>query len=116
MNGTYTEWNYYEDYVYRLSERVIQSIPLMNHTSSPSLIVYWGDWGNCLCGKYTYDTRSYRNAYCCIKLFHALILPCQSLVLTEIQPEIAKIVHHISNFREYRRCIEDCVPGKKTIV
>lgn len=111
-NGTYTEWNYYEDFVYKSGEKMLQSIPHINQTYKPTLMVYWSAWGNCLCGKYTFDTRSYRYAYCCIKLFHGLIFPCQSLLLKKIQPEIAQILENISQFKEYRRCMEDCTPGK----
>lgn len=112
LNGTYTEWNYYEDYVYKSGEKMVQSIPHINQMFKPSLTVHWSRWGKCLCGKYTFDTRSYRYAHCCIKLFHGLILPCQSQVLKEIRPEIAKVLEHISTFKEYRRCMEDCTPGK----
>lgn len=114
-NGTYTEWNYYEGYVYRSCEKMMQSIPLINDMFKPSLIVHWSAWGDCLCGKYKYDTRSYRNAHCCTKLFHGLILPCQSLVLKEVRPEISKILETVANFKEYRRCMEDCVPGKNDL-
>lgn len=116
VNGTYTEWNYYEDYVYKANEKMIQSIPLINQMFRPSLIVHWSAWGNCLCGKYTYDTRSYRLAYCCTKIFHGLILPCQSSILKDISPEIAKILGNIMNFKEYCRCMEDCLPGNNIFV
>lgn len=115
INGTYTEWNHYEDYVYKPGEKMVQSIPHINQMFKPSLIVHWSAWGKCLCGKYTYDTRSYRDAYCCVKLFHGLILPCQSSSLKEIRPEVAKILENISTFKEYRRCMEDCIPGRKLI-
>lgn len=95
---------------------MIQSLPYINQTFKPSLIVNWSAWGNCLCGKYTYDTRSYRYGNCCVKLFHGLILPCQSSILKEIRPELAKILEKIARFKEYRRCMEDCIPGRKFIV
>lgn len=110
-NGTYTEWNYYEDYVYKPGEKLMQSIPHINQTLKPSLMVHWSDWGKCICGKYTYDTRSYRYANCCVKFYHGLVLPCQSLALKGIRPEIAKILGNISTFKEYQRCMDDCVPG-----
>ncbi len=111
LNGTYTEWNYYEDFVYKSGGKMVQSLPNGNQTAKPSLLVHWSSWGNCMCGKYTYDTRSYRFAYCCIKLHGGLILPCQSAALKEIRPDVVKIVGNISNFKEYRRCMDDCVPG-----
>ncbi|XP_037030444.1 uncharacterized protein LOC119070282 isoform X2 [Bradysia coprophila] len=110
LNGTYTEWNYYEDFVYRSGENKVQALAHANHTSKPSLIVHWSAWGNCLCGKYKYDTRSYRYAYCCVRLFDGLLLPCQSEVLKEIRDDVAKIVENISTFKEYRRCMDDCIP------
>lgn len=113
LNGTYTEWNYYEDYVYKSGEKMVQSIPHINQTFQPSLAVHWTAWGSCLCGKYTYDTRSYRFAYCCVNLFHGLILPCQSSVLKEIRPDVAKILENIAVFKEYRRCMDDCIPGER---
>lgn len=109
LNGTYTEWNYYEDYVYRSGESKVQAIP--NGNRNTALVVHWSAWGNCVCGKYKYDTRSYRYAYCCVKLFDGLMLPCQSEILREIRHDIAKIVENISTFKEYRRCMDDCVPG-----
>lgn len=112
MNGTYTEWNYYKDYVYRSGENKMQAIPHhANQTSKPSLIVHWSAWGNCNCGKYKFDTRSYRYAYCCVKLFDGLILPCQSVILKEIHQDVARIVENIFTFKEYRRCMDDCIPG-----
>lgn len=57
LNGTYTEWNYYEDYFYKSGEKMVQSIPHINQMFKPSLMVYWSAWGSCICGKYTFDTR-----------------------------------------------------------
>lgn len=111
LNGTYSDWNYYEDYVYKSGEKMVQAIHTGNQTFKPTLIVHWSVWGHCLCGKFKYDTRSYRYAYCCVQLSDGLVLPCQSTVLKEIRSDVAKIVEKISKFKEYRRCMEDCIPG-----
>lgn len=113
LNGSYTEWNYYEDNVYATAQRQIQSILLNNRTTNTSTVkVHWTDWGNCLCGIYKYDTRSYKYGYCCANMSEHLVLPCHSLILKEFYPELTKIVEHISVFKQYKRCLDDCVPGK----
>lgn len=73
----------------------------------------WTDWGPCLCGSFLYDTRHYRTGNCVVRRIvrnATVLLACQSTLLADFNLATSLAVENVSNFQQYKRCLDECVP------
>lgn len=90
-----------------------------NRSTNPidvDIFYTWTEWGQCVCGTFKYDTVRYRYGYCCVRIAefsgNVIVLPCAGDHLIEASyPQFAATVANVSTFKEYERCMDECVPG-----
>lgn len=123
--GSISDWIRYRNDVVEPTRDDIQLLAMFgadNQNNSSTNVVdvdifyTWTDWGQCLCGSFKYDTLRYRYGYCCIRIAESngnvIVLPCAGEHLrASAYPQYAAVVANVSTFREYQRCMDECVPG-----
>lgn len=103
QTGSLSDWIRYRDE---------QIVPIQREAAD-QLQFEWTDWGPCLCGSFRYDTRHYRNGNCVVKRLvgnATVLLACQSDLLAEFGSAVAQLTANVSNFQQYERCMDECVP------
>lgn len=103
--GPLIDWIKYRDDIILSLETIIENEYHAN------LLYEWTEWSLCLCGSFKYDTRCYRSGYCIVKLSNNLLLSCHSNFLMNFNQNLTIPIQNISNFYEYKRCMDDCVQG-----
>lgn len=111
--GSMSDWIQYKNHIISPIQETLDDYA-STYDQKIQLLFNWSDWGDCLCGSFTYDTKRYRSGFCCLhisEINESLVIPCLSNYLNSFYPELMWTVANVSIFSEYERCIDECVPG-----
>lgn len=122
--GSISDWiRYRNDVVHPIRDDIqlamFGSESQNNQSKNPvdvDMFYSWTEWGQCVCGTFKYDTLQYRYGYCTVRIVelngNVIVLPCAGEhLISAAYPQFAAAVANVSIFKEYQRCMGECVPG-----
>lgn len=119
--GSISDWIRYRNDVVEPIRDDIQLLAMFgadsrNNPVDVDIFYNWTEWGQCVCGTFKYDTLQYRYGYCCVRITESngnvIVLPCAGEhLISAAYPQFAVAVANLTTFKEYQRCMDECVPG-----